>query len=539
MPVLEKALAGFRGELTVADAATRSGLPMADAEEALRALAAEFSGHLAASEKGELLYAFPRGLVRPPETRLSRRIFRGVKKAALGVARFVVRAWVSVVMIGYALIFAAILLALAFRRDDDRDRGGLDMLHVVFRVLAEALFWTFHPFSPVMIGAEPGWMHQQRRRAPRIPFYERVNRFAFGPTPPPVDPAERQRLVLAEIRRLKGRVAPADVQRVTGLPREEAERLLLQLLMEHQGDVAVSEDGAIIYVFSALRTTVAGDRGRSVAAPAPIWRERVPVPPLTGNSAGSNVLLSLINGFNLVASSVALGMGLTLERLVELFTRSVTAAREPGAVLPPLSPVDGVPLVLGAIPFAFSLALFALPLVRLLRKNSVASRVARENGRRGLLRLVLEENPQALRAAYTEDEVSRAWQAAVGRPPRDHELRDVARELGGELDVRDDGAVVYRFDGLAREVEALVAARAAASDDEASPGRVVFSSADPGAGIRDDASIVPAGEAVEEVAPSSTGPRLLEGKRQTADDLLDPSRYIDHALADARRRRRD
>jgi len=33
--------------------------------------------------------------------------------------------------------------------------------------------------------------------------------------------------------------------------------------------------------------------------------------------------------------------------------------------------VDGIPLVLGAIPFAFSLALFALPLLRLLRRKAV------------------------------------------------------------------------------------------------------------------------------------------------------------------------
>ena len=85
--VMEKALAGFRGELTVADAATRSGLSSADAKDALGELAAEFSGHLAVSEKGELLYSFPGGLVRPPETRLSRRILRAVNRNKYGTAR--------------------------------------------------------------------------------------------------------------------------------------------------------------------------------------------------------------------------------------------------------------------------------------------------------------------------------------------------------------------------------------------------------------------------------------------------------------------
>ena len=48
--------------------------------------------------------------------------------AAKGAARFVVRAWIAIALLGYALVFLAIALALAFSgRDDDghgEDDGG-------------------------------------------------------------------------------------------------------------------------------------------------------------------------------------------------------------------------------------------------------------------------------------------------------------------------------------------------------------------------------------------------------------------------------
>ena len=69
------------------------------------------------------------------------------------MGRFIVRAWVSVVLVGYALAFLALLIALSAK--SDRDEGPGEAIGMVLRVIAEALFWTFHPFSPVYLRAEP------------------------------------------------------------------------------------------------------------------------------------------------------------------------------------------------------------------------------------------------------------------------------------------------------------------------------------------------------------------------------------------------
>jgi hypothetical protein len=299
--------------LTVADGATRGGLALRDAEAGLRWLTSERGGQLKATESGELLYSFPEGLVQPKAPTGLSRFLRATGRALAGAGRFIVRAWVSVVMVTYAVAFVAVAIAVASSRDGE---GAGDALAGVLDVIVEALYWTFHPFSPVYWARQPRWISGGRRRKRGLPFYERVNRFVFGPPPVVEDPRERQRRVLEEIRRRDGRVGPGDVMRVTGADRETAERELLRLVVDYEGDIQVSDDGAIVYVFRSLRPTA--DRPSPVTTPRPAWLERKAVPPLTGNEPGTNVLLVALNALNLVGSAVAVAGGLTVERIVQL-----------------------------------------------------------------------------------------------------------------------------------------------------------------------------------------------------------------------------
>src|SRR4051812_40997039 len=92
---LQRALEGKGKVFTVADAAARSGLPLRDAETGLHALLAEYRGHLRVTAEGELLFRFPSGFTKPWETRTRLAAFgHRVARAALGVGRFVVRAWI-------------------------------------------------------------------------------------------------------------------------------------------------------------------------------------------------------------------------------------------------------------------------------------------------------------------------------------------------------------------------------------------------------------------------------------------------------------
>jgi hypothetical protein len=465
--VLEPRLRSFRGDLTVADAAARGGLALRNAEAALYHLSSEYRGHLKATSEGEVVFSFPHGLTRPAGEGTLARAARAVGKLVRGVARFVVRAWVTVVVVGYALVLLGVLIALALR--DDSGDGVGDALALVFRAVAEALFWTFHPLSPVVWTHEPSWTRfpTRRRRQPRVPFYEKVNRFVFGPPKVPVDELAQQRALVAEIRRLEGRIGPGDVMRVTGGTREQAEASLCRLMIDHDGEVQVSEEGAVLYQFPALRRT-ADPTVEHGQPPAPIWDRREAPPALTGNSAGTNVFLGMINGFNLAASGAVLASGLTLDRIGQLL-----AARGEDGPLPPAA--GGIPIVLGAIPFVFSAVVFTLPTARALLKGSRARRAAIENGRRALLRAVLAA---AVGETVPAVPLQRAWTAAGAPALTEQQLTSEVRRLGGEPDVDEGGQIVYRFPDLARETRALTAARRAAPSEERSPGQVLFSSGD-------------------------------------------------------------
>lgn len=468
---------------TVADAAAKSGLALRDAERGLFALVDFYRGHLRATSEGELVFVFPRGLTRPWLQRSRLELAGRALARALGAAaRFVVRAWISIVVVAYAVGFLALLIGLTFfrasSRSDSNDRGGFSFgigPYIAFRVLADALFWTFHPLSPVAVrrggwGAarvgEPHWGRARRGGAPEEPFYERVNRFFFGPTPPVVDPREMERRLLAEMRAQRGRIGLGDVMRVTGLPRSEADPLMARLMLDYDGTVEVGEEGGIVYRFAAVRRTVG--EPASAQGPPPVWAVPERLRPLTGNGFGANALVAGLNAFNLGASLWVLQNHFTFARIGHLFA---------GIPFPKLPPA-GTPIALGVVPLVFSLALFALPAARALLRPLEARRVARENGRRAVLREVLAK--PASREGVDDEALERAFRAASGRDPGPKEITRQVVALGGDIDLdAAPGRVRYRFPDLEAEARDVEAERQAAAEDEARVGDVVFTSEDP------------------------------------------------------------
>ncbi len=469
--------------LTVADAAAKTGLALRDAESGLKWLSTEYRGQLRVTSEGQLVHLFPQGFTKPWEGRDARkRAAQAFGRGLMGVLRFIVRAWVAIVLVGYAAIFVSLILAMTFarqgndsRRSDNLPGGAL--AYAFFRVLGDALFWTFHPWSPFSVYAGAGaWdggydarRYAPRRAAgPREPFYERVNRFFFGPAVPPEDPRETERQVLAAIREGKGRIGLADVMRATGLPREQADPMMARLMLDYEGDVGVSDDGGIFYSFPAMRKTASeaepSRRSSSPPSTPAAWdTQPKPLPPLTGNSAGANVAIAALNGFNLLMGFWAIGNGLTIERVSHLFDRV------------PQPVVDtGLPIALGVVPLLFSALLFLVPVGRALVRPLKQRRQSEERGRLAVLRAVLERVRG--KQPVTDGVVAEAWRSAAGRPAEPKRLDRALVALGGDVDIEaGDGAETrWRFPDLETEAAAVAAERDAAAEEEARLGDVVF-----------------------------------------------------------------
>jgi hypothetical protein len=478
--------------MTVADASVASGLAQRDAEAGLHWLTSEYRGHLRVTEDGDLVHVFPHGFTKPWETReATARVLSSIGRALFAAGRFVVRAWLLIAMVAYALIFVALLIALTFARgSNDRDNGigaGAGLMGGLFRAIGDALFWTFHPFSPLYIGSSYGTygsndprygnVRSARRRDPdEVPFYEKVNRFVFGPPVPPVDPQAMRARILEEIRAQKGRIGLADVMRVTGLPRHEADPLMARLMLDHDGTVDVAEQGGIIYRFESLRRT-AEETPEGDAARAPLrsarkqaaWDSPAKLPPLTGNNGGANVTIALLNGFNMIASAWVIAQGLTISNLFTLLTY-----HPPRGAPPLVLPYEGVPIALGLVPLVFSAALFVLPMARALVRMRQEKNVAQENARLAILREVLTRAPK--KEPVPDEALRSAYRVATGIDPTSKEITARVVDLGGDVDVGPEGEVRYRFADLEAEAEALEDERAHASAAEAKLGRVVFAS---------------------------------------------------------------
>lgn len=471
---LEKTLDPKAESYTVADAAAASGLSLARAEEGLHELVSEYRGHLRVTEDGDILFRFPHGFTKPWETTDAfARFFARIGSGFAGVLRFIVRAWVAIVLVGYVAIFVALAIAMLFARSgsdrESRSSGGGWIVYGLFRMVSEALFWTFHPFSPFAVGYAPperGFaggrgLVDGRDQQKGSKFYERVDRFFFGPKKPPIDPEVQKRAVLAEIRAAEGRIGLADVMRITGEPREKIDPLMSRLLADYGGSVEVSEEGGIAYRFPDLRKTVATS---GPVRPKPIWSRRETMPPVTGNSLGEDLVIFGLNAFNLVMSGWVLSQGLTLERLFAMFSKTPVE----------LWPAPGFPIVLGIVPFVFSIALFLLPLGRLALRPFQKKRVAKENGRRAVLKTVIEG---AKSGGVSEKELMDRYRVASGIEADPKELTKQVIALGGDVDLERAGeGIRYRFQDLELEARAVEAEREAASEEEAKVGKVVFSS---------------------------------------------------------------
>lgn len=441
--LLVRTLEGHTGDLTRADAAARSGVALHEVGPALHRLVDEYRGHLAATESGELLYRFPHGFTKPWERREAwQRALDKVGGWLKGGLRFAARVWVTVALVGYALLFLALLIAgaVALSRGNDDDGPGravAGIVRVVFEMIFQALYWSLHPFSPVRIGGQIG-RRPRRAKADGKPFYETVNGFFFGPVQEEVDEGAQQTALLAAIRAGKGRIGLGDVMRITGLPRDEADPLMARLMVDYEGDVEVSEDGGIYFLFPELRRTAQSDgvQTQSVKTQAPpaIWEREEQVPPFTGNSTGANVGIGLLTAFNLAGAVVGVSVG--------------------------------APWWLAELPLVGAGLLIAWPAVRAFGWFRRKAAAVVENGRRRLLRAILTAPADGLPDA----DAQAAFAPAPGAPT------DTLLSFGGSLDLTEDGATIWRFPDLTLERQALQAARKDADDAEKEVGDVVFSS---------------------------------------------------------------
>jgi hypothetical protein len=308
--VLVEALRKLGGSATLGDLMAATALPADTIRNDILPALSQHQGHVAVDQKGTLVYTLDRARRPRDHTTwhaIGRALYRGLQAIYF--------AGLCAVLIGYfafyvvvLLVLAAIAIALAASGGDgcDCDCGGCDAEGCDCNGLAccdctVPDFSCFGRSPPAVHDPARRALHRQhhderrarwearrarsrQRRAARLTAMRKrlgltpepavlglalereqverapsrlrsVHAFVFGTPAPVEDPAARERNLLAYIRDHAGRITAADTASLTGLPLEEADALTLDLAARYEGDIEVTESGAILYTFESLATT--------------------------------------------------------------------------------------------------------------------------------------------------------------------------------------------------------------------------------------------------------------------------------------------
>ncbi len=305
-------------EVTAADAAAMTGLPLDEAERGLLRLAAEAPCRLSVSADGVLLFGF--GAIRRDRLGALRRLWRRCRPSLVTLAD---RALAAVLMLAGPLLLAALagnlsaLVATAAEHDQKWlwplvPPAFLLALFVglfaVIGVAAQAaavggvtlvvagfvMAWQFARESTgvsialgLLLGAAFSafgvWLGRQiwhlageylvdAAWARRL--LGNVRGLLFGPSAPDVDALADERRLVAAIRAQRGVVAPLDLMLLFGWSRAQADAHVARLLVDYGGDIVLDEGGAIAYAFDPLLETA----GEPPEAPPPEAAVDVPCP---------------------------------------------------------------------------------------------------------------------------------------------------------------------------------------------------------------------------------------------------------------------
>ena len=331
--------------LTKADAVTLTGLPSEQAEPALKALVRDYRSHLAVTEEGDLVYEFDPSLERRDKVPLKERLAEAGRIAWKGFT-FLFKIWIVVTLIVYVVAFVVMMLSLMVAQsssnNNDRRRGrGFDFPWI--------WFWLMPDLAPQQSRYQP--VRPRPRGGPQKRFYQSVFDFVFGPAQPPVDERDADRSFLAYVREHKGRITASEVVMLTGLSLAQAEEELTRLMAEYDGDVEVSDDGSLLYVFPELLVSAESTQARWRY----VWDKDSSEPKLTGNSGGANAAIAGFAGFNLLASFT----------IAPLFLHRFGLAPDPT-----------VNFFIQTFPLMFSSIFFAVPAARAVKRAGAEAATA-------------------------------------------------------------------------------------------------------------------------------------------------------------------
>ena len=450
--IVEEKILKEKGRFTQTEASTATGLSLDATKDALEALIEKYVCRLQVTENGDLIYDFG--------TRPRRRGAKSIGEL-LEIAgdwlwkafTVVFKIWIALTLVVYFVVFLAILVAITVAaassgKGEGRGRNFAgDAVSNAARVFFSIFQWStitghvgyrtddlgyrFRTFTP-----KPAVLNEKKKS-----FIASVYDFVFGPPRVELDPLNNEKEVAAYLRDGKGIVAPSELMALAGWNLSEAQAFFTDCLVRFQGEVRVTdEEGAMYGEFDRI---VRGVGDMETGQVIRYWDEYEPVYEWTGNTAGRNVLVAGMNGFNLLFSAVLLFNYPAILQTLGYDAYSMNVA-------------SGPVLALGWVPLVFSLIFFLVPLLRYPRIRIQNRRRREENVRKRMYRAIFDFRGKPV----TVDRAASAANRAASEEKLDREtvagwLDTLYLDLGGNTDVSETAEVVYSFPRITDELNAV------------------------------------------------------------------------------------
>lgn len=336
---IEKVVEKAKGKITPEDAASATGLSINEVQDALSRLVELYECRVTMNpEKGSVQFIFPF-----PFQKRGRKTFKEIATAVLAFLwkafQVFYKAAIGVVLIVYTVVFYVLLVVVMFGTSRKRD-NPIGVIGRLVREIFEVMFWTY-VLQPVQYKVDRrGYKYRtyQKDKNEGKNFIKSVYSFVFGPDRPVYDYLADAKEAIAFIRKNNGKITAGHIIAFTGVNYPEAERRLAEYATKYNGELHIVDDEILVADFTQLlNTTNPPIEGGKIE----YYVDEVEPPyQLTGNTAGRNWAIIVMNTFNLIMSFI-------LYPVTSTYFSSTVA------------------FFLSVFPLIFSITFFILPLARI------------------------------------------------------------------------------------------------------------------------------------------------------------------------------
>jgi len=404
-----------RRPFTLNDAAAGTGIAVQDLVHAFDKLIETYHCRVRATAQGDVIYDFG-GSLRRRHAKTVTEVLCEILEVVWKGFQVLYKVCTALVMMIYFGVYVTILCLMLIALSSSSKRGRKE----VFPSLGEiGRVWDY--LFGLATETEEG----------KKGFLASVYDFVFGPPREQPDKLNNEKELAAFLRKKKGITVGAELQALAGWSTDQMEEFLAMYVAKFHGRLKVSEDGVLYAEFDELL------RGKVKTNETPIvyyWDEDEPEYLWTGNELLRNLGIVSMNAFNLLMSFLVLKLDGTLFDLTPT-----------------------VRILLGWVPFIYSVLFFAIPLGRgvwILKKQYEQHQA---HIRRRVMKAVFEKKA----APKTLEQIERLVNAdpnmeSLSRRTIQKMMDKLLIELRGKLEAdTSSGKVYYVFDRIHNELEAI------------------------------------------------------------------------------------